>query len=133
MGDALARSPQALLEALRNLGFTVVADGSQLKVSPAGVLPEALRAELLHQKPAVLDLLRPQDPVEERYERWAARYDELATQINAVTDAAVAARERGDLAEYQRLISEQMTLIEGDYAVARRRLGELDPYQERSG
>lgn len=49
---------RALIDAAHDAGVELEADGENIRIRPAGVLPPALREELAASKPAVLALLR---------------------------------------------------------------------------
>ena len=49
----------ALLEAVHASGVTIRVDGSDLRIKPAGVLPEDLKAQIRERKPDIVRLLNP--------------------------------------------------------------------------
>jgi hypothetical protein len=54
--------PLTLVERVNALGVAIRADGDALVLAPRGVVPPALRAELIAAKSAVLEVLRERQP-----------------------------------------------------------------------
>jgi hypothetical protein len=51
-------TPAAIIATARQLGVSLVPDGSNIRIRPAGKLPPDVRAALVAQKPALLAVLR---------------------------------------------------------------------------
>jgi len=66
-------------------------------------------------------------PSESAFEAAVAEYELLGAEIDVLGDQAAAARAHGNLAEAAQLGATARELVEGPYAAARRRVGELDP------